>query len=136
MKALRQQDVQWRQGRVFSLVYHVDDELTALLKDAYTLFFSENALNPTVFPSLRKMETEVVAMTASLLGGDERTVGNMTSGGTESLLMAILTARDLPLFIGSLFIVHCFYGTPGVREGRPLLWRQAGARPCGARLAR
>jgi len=58
------------------------------------LFFSENALNPTVFPSLRRMETEVVAMTAALLGGDEHTVGNMTSGGTESLLMAVLTARE------------------------------------------
>lgn len=94
MKALRQQDAQWRQGRVFSLVYHVDDELTSLLQDAYTLFFCENALNPSVFPSLRKMETEVVAMTAALLGGDEQVVGNMTSGGTESILMAVKAARE------------------------------------------
>ncbi|MBI5567199.1 MAG: aminotransferase class V-fold PLP-dependent enzyme, partial [Chloroflexi bacterium] len=51
-------------------------------------------MNPTAFPSLKKFETEVVAMVASLLGGDERTVGNMTTSGTESLLMAVLTARE------------------------------------------
>jgi glutamate/tyrosine decarboxylase-like PLP-dependent enzyme len=58
------------------------------------MYFSENGLNPTAFPSLRKFETEVVAMTASLLGGGPRTVGNMTTGGTESIMMAVKTARD------------------------------------------
>nr|MBC7243739.1 aspartate aminotransferase family protein [Chloroflexota bacterium] len=94
MKALRQEDVQWQQGRIFSLVYYANDEITELLKEAYSLFFSENALNPTVFPSLRRLETEVVAMVAALLGGDDNVVGNMTSGGTESLLMAVKAARD------------------------------------------
>lgn len=94
MQALRQEDVQWQQGRLFSLVYYASDEVTELVKEAYSLFFSENALNPTVFPSLRRMETEVVAMVAHLLGGDENVVGNMTSGGTESLLMAVKAARD------------------------------------------
>jgi glutamate/tyrosine decarboxylase-like PLP-dependent enzyme len=50
-------------------------------------------LNPAAFPSLRKFETEIVAMAASLLG-DENAVGTVTSGGTESLLMAVKTARD------------------------------------------
>jgi glutamate/tyrosine decarboxylase-like PLP-dependent enzyme len=58
------------------------------------MFFSENGLNPTAFPSLRKFETEVVRMALSLLNGDGETVGNMTSGGTESILMAVKTARD------------------------------------------
>jgi glutamate/tyrosine decarboxylase-like PLP-dependent enzyme len=65
-----------------------------LLKEAYTLFFSENGLNPTAFPSLRGFETEVIAMSAALLGGDENVAGNMTSGGTESILMSVLTARE------------------------------------------
>ncbi|MFC1878647.1 pyridoxal phosphate-dependent decarboxylase family protein [Chloroflexota bacterium] len=94
MEAARQHDVKWRQGKVFSLVYAVDQEVSQLLKDAYLMFFSENGLNPTAFPSLRKFETEVVSMAASLLGGDANVVGNMTSGGTESLLMAVKTARD------------------------------------------
>ncbi|MCJ7662568.1 MAG: aspartate aminotransferase family protein [Anaerolineales bacterium] len=94
MQSLRQRDVQWRQGKTFSLVYNVGEEVADILKEAYTLFFSENALNPTAFPSLRRMEAEVVAMTAALLGGDRNVVGNMTSGGTESILMAVKTARD------------------------------------------
>src|SRR5512147_2800884 len=94
MKAARDKDVRWREGRVFSLVFNAGDEVNDVLKDAYSLFFSENGLNPTAFPSLKKFETEVVAMVAALLGGDANVVGNMTTGGTESLLMAVLTARE------------------------------------------
>ncbi|MBN1148580.1 MAG: aspartate aminotransferase family protein [Anaerolineales bacterium] len=94
MEAARQHDVNWRQGKVFSLVYSADQEVSDLLKEAYLMFFSENGLNPTAFPSLRKFETEVVAMAAALLGGDSQVVGNMTSGGTESLLMVVKTARE------------------------------------------
>ena len=94
MRQARDHDARWHDGRVWSLVYHADDEITDLLKEAYTLFFSENGLNPMAFPSLRRFETEVVAMTASLLGGDGKTAGNMTGGGTDSILMAVKTARD------------------------------------------
>ncbi|HEY58968.1 MAG TPA: aspartate aminotransferase family protein [Anaerolineae bacterium] len=94
MREMKARDAPWREGKVFSMVYYVDDELTEVLKAASALFFSENALNPTAFPSIRQMETEVVAMTAALLGGDEETVGTLTSGGTESLLMTVKTARD------------------------------------------
>jgi tyrosine decarboxylase MnfA len=94
MRVARDHDVQWRQGRVFGLIYHISEEIDDLLKEAYTMFFAENGLNPTAFPSLRKFETEVIALTASLLGGDENVVGTMTSGGTESVLMAVKTARD------------------------------------------
>ena len=94
MRAARDHDIQWQQGRVFGLVYHISEEIDNLLKDAFTMFFSENGLNPTAFPSLRKFESEVVIMTASLLGGDENVCGNITTGGTESLLMAVKTARD------------------------------------------
>jgi sphinganine-1-phosphate aldolase len=94
MRSARDHDVKWQEGRAFGLVYHINDEIDALLKEAYTMFFSENGLNPTAFPSIRKFESEVLAMTASLLGGDENVCGNMTTGGTESLLMAVKTARD------------------------------------------
>jgi len=94
MAAQRAQDANWQQGRVWSLVFHPGDELSDFVKQAYTLFFSENGLNPSAFPSLRKFETEVVAMTGDLLGGDREVVGNMTSGGTESILMAVKAARQ------------------------------------------
>ena len=94
MTELRERDANWRAGKTWSLVYHASDQVTELLKDAYTMFFSENGLNPMAFPSLKTFEAEIVAMTGALLGGDEQTAGSMTSGGTESILMAVKTARE------------------------------------------
>jgi glutamate/tyrosine decarboxylase-like PLP-dependent enzyme len=94
MEHARAHDVQWRQGQVFSLVFDAGDEVNDLAKTAYTAFFSENGLNPTAFPSLRRFETDVVAMVGGLLGGAGHIAGNMTTGGTESILMAVLAARE------------------------------------------
>jgi sphinganine-1-phosphate aldolase len=94
LRIAKRNDIQWQEGKAFGMVYLPEKDVSDLLKEAYTLYFSENALNPTAFPSLRRFETEVVAMTASLLGSDGEVVGNMTSGGTESLLMAVKSARD------------------------------------------
>ncbi len=86
-------DAKWRQGRTFSLVYFASDDVLELLQQAFLRYFSENALNPMAFPSLRRFESEVVAMTGALLG-HEGAAGSMTSGGTESILMAVKCARD------------------------------------------
>ncbi len=94
LKALHTDDAKWKDGRTFSLVYFAGDEVSALLKDAYGEFIAENGLSPVAFPSLRQMECEVVSMAADLLGGNEDVAGTMTSGGTESIMMAIKTARE------------------------------------------
>ncbi len=93
LERARSNDAAWRKGRTFSLVYWAGDDVLELLHDAFFQYFSENALNPMAFPSLRRFENEVVSMTGSLLGHDEA-FGSMTSGGTESILMAVKTARD------------------------------------------
>ncbi|HNS52775.1 MAG TPA: aspartate aminotransferase family protein [Anaerolineae bacterium] len=94
MQEVREQDVLWREGRVFSLVFFAGEDVLDLIKKAYALFISENGLNPAAFPSLRRFESDVVGIAASLLGGDAKTAGTMTSGGTESILMAVKAARD------------------------------------------
>jgi sphinganine-1-phosphate aldolase len=94
MQQWKQGDADWRSGRTWSLVYYGGEELLRLLQDAYTLFFSENGLSPLAFPSLRRFEAEVVSMTASMLGGGDEAVGTLTSGGSESILLAVKTARD------------------------------------------
>lgn len=94
LAALREGDADWRSGYTWSLVYHASEEHTAFLKEVYTTFFSENGLNPIAFQSLRRFEAEVVRMTAAMLGGDDEVVGTMTSGGSESILMAVKTYRD------------------------------------------
>lgn len=88
------QDVDWQKGKAFSLVYHVNDEHYDFVKKAHNSFFSENGLNPMAFKSLRKFEHETVRMCADLFHGDRHSVGVLTSGGTESLLMMIKTYRD------------------------------------------
>jgi glutamate/tyrosine decarboxylase-like PLP-dependent enzyme len=90
----RGDDADWRRGRTFSLVYNAaDPELERLQEAVATEYLHENYLNPFAFPSLLRMEREVVAMGADLLHGNPR-VGKLTSGGTESLFLAVQVARD------------------------------------------
>jgi sphinganine-1-phosphate aldolase len=94
MSEAKANDVKWLEGKAFSLVYPVSDEHHDFVKKAHNMFFSENGLNPMAFQSLRKFEHETVRMCADLFNGDRNTVGVVTSGGTESLLMMIKTYRD------------------------------------------
>jgi len=93
MEEMKAEDVQWRAGKTFSYVYFAGDEILSTVKEAYNIYFSENALNPSAFPSLRQMESDIISMSADLFHGDNNTTGSMTSGGTESILMAVKTAR-------------------------------------------
>lgn len=94
IKEKRLKDIDWKKGRAFCLVYHPGEERAALIKEIYNLYFSDNALNPTATPSLAELEAETVSMCADLFHGDENVRGNITTGGTESILMAVKTARD------------------------------------------
>lgn len=94
MQEARVHDANWRDGRTFSLVYYAGEEISNVAKEAYNLFFHENGLNPMAFKSLQKFETEVLSMASSLFYGDEKVVGSLTSGGSESILMAVKAYRD------------------------------------------
>jgi glutamate/tyrosine decarboxylase-like PLP-dependent enzyme len=95
MQMFREHDADHKNGRTWSLVYHLNPEHDAFLKSAHQLFFSENTLNPMAFKSLKRFEHDVVQMAAGLLNGDEQVVGTMTSGGTESCLLPVLCYREL-----------------------------------------
>ncbi len=94
MQVAKSNDTAWKEGKTWTLQYFIDEEHNELLKAAQNLYFSENYINPFLFKSILKMEKEVVAMTADLLHGDENAVGSMTSGGTESILLAMYTCRE------------------------------------------
>src|SRR5882672_1905438 len=79
MRALREGDAKWREGKTFSLVYFAGDEVKRLLEESYTEFMSENGLSPLAFPSLRQFEAEVLAICASIFHGDADVCGTMTS---------------------------------------------------------
>lgn len=87
-------DVRYRDGRTWSLVYHVGDAHEHLLAEATGAFLETNFLNPMAFQSLRRIERELVAIGASLFHGPPTATGCCTSGGTESLLLPVLAARD------------------------------------------
>jgi len=93
LNELKKTDADWRKGRIFSLVFYPGDEAANIVQDAYRMFSSENGLNPTVFKSLKQMESDVLSFTASLLNAPETAVGTMTSGGTESIICAVNAAK-------------------------------------------
>jgi len=70
------------------------DELSKIIVAAYARYCVSNPLHPDVFPAIRKMEAEIVAMCLKMYRGPEGSAGAMTSGGTESIIMAMKTHRD------------------------------------------
>lgn len=94
LEAMRTRDVRWREGRAFSLAYNAGPDALAVAEEAYRRFSGENALNTDAFPSLKQIQAEVVAMAGVWLGATPQSAGFMTSGGTESILMAVKAARD------------------------------------------
>lgn len=94
MRELGARDADWRRARTAVYVFHAGDDVLQVAKEAYALYQSENALGPVAFPSLRQMEDDVVGMALSLLHAPEAARGSMTSGGTESILLAVKACRD------------------------------------------
>ena len=87
-------DVRWREGRAFTLAYNAGPEVVALAEEAYRRFATENGLNTHAFPSLQRIQSEVVQIVADWFEGGEQAAGFITSGGTESLLLAVKGARE------------------------------------------
>ncbi|KXX79979.1 Sphingosine-1-phosphate lyase [Madurella mycetomatis] len=95
LEALANMDhTRWEDGYVSGAVYHGEDDLLRLQTEAYGKFTVANPIHPDVFPGVRKMEAEVVAMVLSLFNAPPGAAGVSTSGGTESILMACLSARQ------------------------------------------
>lgn len=88
------EDIDWRGGKAFSLVYNVDDhEHEELIEQVALRYIHDNALNPFKYPSVLQMELDVISMACQLLG-TEPNAGSMSSGGTESIFLAVQVARD------------------------------------------
>ncbi len=94
LRALEAHDADYHHARTWSLIYHAGPDVDEVLQAAASHVLLENALNPFAFPSLREMQRDVVSIVNDLLHGDTDTGGTMTSGGTESIFMAVKTARD------------------------------------------
>jgi len=87
-------DVDWRSARTAVYIFNAGEDVLRVAKEAYSLYQSENALGPLAFPSVARMEQEVVEMGLELLHAPTEACGNMTSGGSESIFLAVKTCRD------------------------------------------
>lgn len=103
MESLRaREEPRWKSGFISGAVYHGDEEHIDFLNRVYAINSQSNPLHADVWPSTVKFEAEVIAMTADMLGagalkgrGPEQEVcGTLSSGGTESILLAMKTYRD------------------------------------------
>ena len=94
LQAFKSRDMDWKAGKVWCYVYNPGEAAAEVTREAYLSFLIENGLDPTVFPSMLKLETDVVRATINLLRGDSNAVGHLTTGGTESIMLAVKTARD------------------------------------------
>jgi glutamate/tyrosine decarboxylase-like PLP-dependent enzyme len=94
MRAMAQDDVKWRDGRTGMYIFNAGEDVERVQKAAYAMFSAESGLGPAAFPSLARMEREIVAAGLSLLNAPAGADGAMTSGGTESIFLAVKTARD------------------------------------------
>ena len=93
LRAKRTRDARWQDGRTFGMVYDGGHSVHEVAEAVAVEFLHENALNTMAFPSLGEIQSEVVGIAADLFHG-ETAAGFMTSGGTESILMAVKAARE------------------------------------------
>ncbi|CAH0558557.1 unnamed protein product [Brassicogethes aeneus] len=87
-------DYDWKAGCASGAVYSYDEKLISIVSEVYGKTSYTNPLHPDLFPGLCKMEAEIVRIVCNLFHGDENSCGSMTSGGTESILMACKAYRD------------------------------------------
>ena len=95
LAAMTTSDADWRGGRVPLFVFGAGQDVSDVGRSAFNAFFTENALGGSrAFPSVKRMEGEVVAMGLDLFNAPTGAAGFMTSGGTESIVLAVQAARD------------------------------------------
>ncbi|HLO18269.1 MAG TPA: aminotransferase class V-fold PLP-dependent enzyme, partial [Anaerolineales bacterium] len=96
LEAMRaSEEAAWKEGFVSGAVYHGDAEHIDFLNQVYAISSQSNPLHADVWPSTTKFEAEIVAMTAGMLGASDHEIqGTVSSGGTESILLAMKTYRD------------------------------------------
>ncbi len=95
MESFKRHDYDWKGGRLPAYIYYLDEEMLNIQREAYGMYMVENGLGKgRAFPSLKRMEDEIIQRGLGILGGSEKGGGIFTSGGTESILLAVKAARE------------------------------------------
>ena len=94
MESAKAQDYSWRRGRMALYFYFLDEALMRVQQEAYAAYWMENNMAHRAFPSLKRLEEEVIAAGLSLLNAPPGAGGTFTSGGSESIFLALCAARN------------------------------------------
>jgi len=86
--------IEWQDGKISGIVYHGQDKYRDFLMSVFKKYAWSNPLHPDLFPEIRNMEIDIINMAKDMFNGDSDTCGNVTYGGTESILLACKTYRD------------------------------------------
>lgn len=81
-------------GHAFAFVYDAGDDARAIAREAFVASMGANGLDPTAYPSTRKLENGFIATCLELVRAPQGAVGTATAGGTESVILAVKAARD------------------------------------------
>ena len=92
--SFQQVDTDWKSGKTFGAVYYPGDNYARVISKSYSKFIHENAFDPQLFKSILSMEKEVVEQVSDLVSPETKLYGSLTSGGTESIFLSLLSARD------------------------------------------
>lgn len=94
LASFKSEDKDWEHGRVPGYTYKIDDDLDFVIRDAFMMYWGENALGQKAFSSVKKIEEEVISFGLDLFGHPGKGDGIFTSGGTESIFLAVKAARE------------------------------------------
>jgi sphinganine-1-phosphate aldolase len=94
MVEMRGADLDWKAGRHGAFVWYANEDLEHVVTESYAMFLVENGLGVKVFPSIGRMEAEVLSFVRGILHGDDETASIFTSGGTESIFQGMLAMRE------------------------------------------
>ena len=94
MENFMHSDIDWKSGKTFGAVYYPGVKYSKAISNAYIKYMHENAFDPQLFSSVLTMENELVQQIASLFSINQKLFGNLTSGGTESIFLSLLSARN------------------------------------------
>ena len=93
-KINQMKSVTWSNGKVSGVVYHGNDKYRDFLVKVFSKFAWANPLHFDLFPRVRNMEIEIIKMARNMFQGNNQVCGNVTYGGTESILLACKAYRD------------------------------------------
>jgi glutamate/tyrosine decarboxylase-like PLP-dependent enzyme len=94
LEAAKKDDFSWRKGRMALYFYYLNEEVKRVQQEAYLAYWTENGMGQKAFPSVKKLEGDVIEMGLALMNAPPGAAATFTSGGTESIFLACKTARD------------------------------------------